>query len=99
MIKEKESENKLSIEELATFCKSKGFVFKSSEIYGGFAGFWDFGPLGIELFNNIKKDFWNFQNQLILNLLSSLFFLLSPVFPQSPFSFSQLLQDLFQDKQ
>ncbi len=49
-----------SIEELAMFCKRKGFVFKSSEIYGGFAGFWDFGPLGAELFSNVKKDFWNF---------------------------------------
>jgi glycyl-tRNA synthetase len=56
----KEAENKISIEELATFCKSKGFVFKSSEIYGGFAGFWDFGPLGVELFNNIKQNWWNY---------------------------------------
>jgi glycyl-tRNA synthetase len=51
---------KVSIDELANFCKSKGFVFKSSEIYGGFAGFWDFGPLGVELFNNIRKDWWNY---------------------------------------
>ena len=50
----------LTIEELATFCKAKGFVFRSSDIYGGLAGFWDFGPLGVELFNNIKKDWWNF---------------------------------------
>lgn len=50
----------ISIEELANFCKEKGFVFRSSEIYGGMSGFWDFGPLGVELFNNIKKDFWNF---------------------------------------
>ncbi len=53
-------ESKLTIDELATFCKRKGFVFKSSEIYGGFSGFWDYGPLGSELFANIKKDFWNF---------------------------------------
>jgi glycyl-tRNA synthetase len=59
MEKEK-TENKISIEELATFCKSKGFVFKSSEIYGGFAGFWDFGPLGVELFNNIKQSWWEY---------------------------------------
>lgn len=52
-------EKKLSIEELANFCKRKGFVFRSSDIYGGFAGFWDFGPLGVELFNNIRKDWWN----------------------------------------
>ena len=50
---------KISIEELAQFCKSKGFVFRSSDIYGGFSGFWDFGPLGVELFNNIKKELWN----------------------------------------
>lgn len=49
----------LSIEELANFCKRLGFVFRSSDIYGGLAGFWDFGPLGVELFNNIKQDWWN----------------------------------------
>ena len=50
----------ITIEELSNFCKEKGFVFRSSDIYGGFAGFWDFGPLGVELFNNIKKEWWNF---------------------------------------
>jgi glycyl-tRNA synthetase len=55
-----EKASSITIEELANFCKEKGFVFRSSELYGGFAGFWDFGPLGVELFNNIKKDFWNF---------------------------------------
>ncbi len=50
----------ISIDELAKFCKEKGFVYRSSDIYGGFAGFWDFGPLGAELFNNIKKDWWKF---------------------------------------
>jgi glycyl-tRNA synthetase len=57
---EEKSEKKISIEELATFCKAKGFVFKSSEIYGGFAGFWDFGPLGVELFNNLKQNWWDY---------------------------------------
>ncbi len=51
---------KISIDELTNFCKSKGFIFRSSDIYGGFAGFWDFGPLGIELLNNIKKEWWKF---------------------------------------
>jgi glycyl-tRNA synthetase len=50
----------ITIEELANFCKRKGLVFRSSDIYGGFAGFWDFGPLGVELFNNIKESWWNF---------------------------------------
>jgi glycyl-tRNA synthetase len=50
----------ITIDELSNFCKKKGFVFRSSDIYGGFAGFWDFGPLGIELFNNIKREWWKF---------------------------------------
>ncbi len=60
-VKEKKLEHtKISVEELANFCKRKGFVFRSSDIYGGFSGFWDFGPLGIELFNNLKEEWWNF---------------------------------------
>src|SRR3989344_9264965 len=55
-----ENKSNLSIDELAQFCKRKGFVFRSSDIYGGFAGFWDFGPLGVELFNNIKKEWWKY---------------------------------------
>ena len=48
----------ITIEEMATFCKKKGFVYPSSEIYGGFAGFFDLGPLGVELGNNIKQHWW-----------------------------------------
>jgi len=58
--KSKPIQSKISIDELSNFCKTKGFVFRSSDIYGGFAGFWDFGPLGVELFNNIKSDWWSF---------------------------------------
>ncbi len=50
----------LPVDELATFCKRKGFVYPSSEIYGGLAGFWDYGPQGVELFQNLKQDFWKF---------------------------------------
>ncbi|MEJ2267491.1 MAG: glycine--tRNA ligase, partial [Nanoarchaeota archaeon] len=50
----------ISMKELAKFCKDKGFVFRSSDIYGGFAGFWDYGPLGVELLNNLKENWWNF---------------------------------------
>lgn len=54
----------LSVEELFNFCKRKGFVYPSAEIYGGFAGFWDFGALGVELKNNLKREWWNsFVNQ------------------------------------
>jgi glycyl-tRNA synthetase len=59
-VEQKVADKKLTIDELATFCKRKGFVFKSSEIYGGMSGFWDYAPLGAELFNNIKADFWKF---------------------------------------
>ncbi|MEK6837483.1 MAG: glycine--tRNA ligase, partial [Nanoarchaeota archaeon] len=55
--KEKEAK-KLTIDELATFCKRKGFVYPNSEIYGGFSGFFDYGPLGVELKNNIKHEWW-----------------------------------------
>ena len=48
----------LSIEDMAAFCKRKGFVYPTAEIYGGLAGFWDFGPLGVELKNNIKRHWW-----------------------------------------
>lgn len=50
---------KLTIDELANFCKRKGFVYPSGELYGGLAGFWDFGPLGVEFKNNIKKEWWS----------------------------------------
>ena len=47
--------NNISMEELTNFCKQYGFIFQGSEIYGGLANTWDFGPLGVELKNNIKK--------------------------------------------
>jgi glycyl-tRNA synthetase len=51
----------ITIEELANFCKRKGFVFSSGEIYGGLSGFWDFGPLGAELKKNLKDNWWQFH--------------------------------------
>lgn len=48
----------ITTEEMATFCRKKGFVFPTSEIYGGLAGFFDYGPLGVELKNNIKAEWW-----------------------------------------
>jgi glycyl-tRNA synthetase len=53
-------QKKVSVDEIAKFCKEKGFIFRSSDIYGGYGGFWDYGPLGVEMFNNIKKEWWNF---------------------------------------
>ena len=48
----------LTIEDISVFCKKKGFVYPNSEIYGSFSGFFDYGPLGVELKNNIKNGFW-----------------------------------------
>ncbi len=50
--------NKLTIEEMSVFCKRKGFVYPNSEIYGGMSGFFDYGPLGVELKNNVKAEWW-----------------------------------------
>ena len=48
----------LTMEKLVALCKSRGFVFSGSEIYGGLANTWDYGPLGVELKNNVKKAWW-----------------------------------------
>ncbi len=53
-----EQKKAVSIEEIAAFAKRKGFVFPSSEIYGSLAGFWDYGPLGVELKRKIVNELW-----------------------------------------
>jgi glycyl-tRNA synthetase len=47
-----------NIEELVSLCKRRGFIFQSNEIYGGLQGLYDYGPLGVELKNNIKSSWW-----------------------------------------
>ena len=51
-------ENKITMDKIVNLCKSRGFVFPGSEIYGGFANTWDFGPVGVELKNNVKRAWW-----------------------------------------
>ncbi len=46
------------MEDLVSLCARRGFIFPSSEIYGGINGFWDYGPLGVELKNNLKAAWW-----------------------------------------
>jgi len=46
------------LEKIVSLCKRRGFVYPNSEIYGGIAGFYDYGPLGVELKNNIKREWW-----------------------------------------
>ena len=48
----------VTMDKLVALCKSRGFIFPGSEIYGGLANAWDYGPLGVELKNNIKKAWW-----------------------------------------
>lgn len=50
--------SEVKLEDIVSLCKRRGFVFQSSEIYGGLAGFYDYGPLGIELVNNLKTEWW-----------------------------------------
>ena len=46
------------LEKLVSLCKRRGFVFQSSEIYGGLGSVWDYGPLGIELKRNLQERWW-----------------------------------------
>ena len=54
----KKEEN--SIEKIVSLCKRRGFVFPGSEIYGGLANTYDYGPLGTELLRNIKNLWWKY---------------------------------------
>ena len=47
-----------TMEKIVSFCKNRGFIFQGSEIYGGLANTWDYGPLGVEYKNNVKKAWW-----------------------------------------
>ncbi len=48
----------VAMEQLISLCKRRGFIYQGSEIYGGLAGTWDYGPLGVALKNNIKASWW-----------------------------------------
>ena len=52
------NKNGVTMEKIVSLCKRRGFVFPSSEIYGGLANAWDYGPYGVELKNNIKQRWW-----------------------------------------
>lgn len=47
-----------TLDDLTSLAKRRGFIFQASEIYGGLSGFWDYGPLGTELLNNLKTEWW-----------------------------------------
>ena len=47
-----------TMDQIVALCKGRGFVYPGSEIYGGLANSWDYGPLGVELKNNVKRAWW-----------------------------------------
>ncbi len=53
-----ENKSKATMEKIVNLCKGRGYLFPGSEIYGGLANSWDFGPLGVEFKNNVKKAWW-----------------------------------------
>ena len=64
-----------NMDELVALCKRRGFIFQSGEIYGGLQGVYDFGPLGVELKNNLKKAWWDsmvYRNDNVEGLDSSI---------------------------
>ena len=76
--KEAESKNitTVTMEQIVSFTKRRGFVFPSSEIYGGLGAVYDYGPYGVELANNIKQAWWKAmvqENENIVGLDSSIF--------------------------
>ncbi len=50
---------KISLDDIVSLCKRRGFIFPASDIYGGISGFWDYGPLGVELANKLKAEWWS----------------------------------------
>jgi len=63
MAKKAKSEADKTMEELVSLCRRRGFIFQSSLIYGGINSCWDYGPLGVELKNNIKRCWWKSMTQ------------------------------------
>ena len=60
-IAQKNNQRNEIIEKVVSLAKRRGFVFQSSEIYGGLNGCWDYGPLGVELLKNVKEEWWKFM--------------------------------------
>ena len=58
-----------SLDKIISLCKRRGFIFQSSEIYGGFGAVYDYGPLGVELKNNISQSWWKFMTHNHKNIL------------------------------
>lgn len=69
-------ENLKTIDKIVSLCKRRGFVFPSSEIYGGFAAVYDYGPMGVELKKNLSEAWWKAvvqERQDVVGLDSGIF--------------------------
>ena len=62
-------ESVLTMDKLISLCKRRAFIYQSSEIYGGLASAWDYGPLGVELKNRIARFWWKEMTQLHDNIV------------------------------
>lgn len=65
-----------TLDKIISLCKRRGFVYQASEIYGGQAGAWDYGPLGVEFKRNIQNEWWHYMTQLhddVVGLDSAIF--------------------------
>ena len=51
-------ENKNTLDNIVALCKRRGIIYPNSEIYGGIGGFYDYGPVGVEMLNNLKRYWW-----------------------------------------
>jgi len=60
---------KLTMDTLVSLCKRRGFVYQSSDIYGGLSSAWDYGPLGVELKKNIQEFWWKEMTRLHDNIV------------------------------
>jgi glycyl-tRNA synthetase len=63
------AKSEVTLDKIVSLSKRRGFVFQSSEIYGGLSSAWDYGPLGVELKNNIQKRWWKEMTQLHDNIV------------------------------
>ncbi|MBQ7158053.1 MAG: glycine--tRNA ligase [Treponema sp.] len=69
-------EHKCTLDKIISLCKRRGFVYQASEIYGGQAGAWDYGPLGVDFKRNIQNEWWHYMTQLrddVVGLDSAIF--------------------------
>ena len=64
-----------SMEQLVSLCKRRGFIFQTNEIYGGLQGVYDYGPLGVELKENLKRSWWAAMStrEMMLKVLMPLY--------------------------